>query len=326
MNKTINKKLLLTLSLLAYGFQVAGAYATDVREEERSSRSLFRSASGASGAASSHIASVPAHSTSIKEEEKQSSWGLFKSVAGCTSAGIATAVGSVYAFGDKQEELVQLKSKAINGTWILGNFLWEQTYNLGNFICKNTNTLCEWMRDTYAPYHPTVQYAANEAIRLGLEGCTAVEETVREHPYVAAGFVLTFVTAVGITYSIQKSKSNKAESLLEEEKKKSIALAKELEEVKAKEIKSRQLAIKAREALKAQNPHIGPTVAKTVTNANPIIRVIGDDKSSTQSHVGDVQGGSVTFNLIVGDNPLSGHTMGQYQKFQPARVITDSSH
>lgn len=323
MNKTINKKLLLTLSLLAYGFQVSGANATEIREEEQASRSLFRSATGS---ASSHTASAGAHTTSIKEEEKRSSWGLFKSVAGYTSAGIATAVGSIYAFGDKQEELIQLKSRAINGVTVAGQILWEQTRSLGTMLYNGTAASYQFLCDTYEPYHPTVKYVADEAIRLGFEGCTAVKQTVIEHPYVATGFAVTFVAAVGITYAVQKSKANKAEHLLEEEKKRTAELAKELEKVKAEEKKARQLAIKAREALRAENPHIGPTVAKTVTNANPMIRVIGDDKSSTQSHVGDVQGGSVTFNLIVGDNPLSGHTMGQYQKFQPARVITDSSH
>lgn len=323
MNKIINKKLLLTLSLLAYGFQVSGANATEIREEEQASRSLFRSATGS---ASSHIAFAGSHTTSIKEEEKRSSWGLFKSVAGYTSAGIATAVGSIYAFGDKQEELIQLKSRAINGATVAGQILWQQTRSLGTMLYNSTAASYQFLCDTYEPYHPTVKYVADETIRLGLEGCTAVKQTVIEHPYVATGFAVTFVAAVGITYAVQKRKANKAERLLEEEKKRSAELAKELEKVKAEEKKARQLAIKAREALRAENPHIGPTVAKTVTNVNPMIRVIGDDKSSTQSHVGDVQGGSVTFNLIVGDTPLSGHTMGQYQKFQPARVLTDSSH
>lgn len=290
MNNKFNKKLLLTLSILAYGLQVSGAQATRLAEEETST-----------------------------------TWSSIKSAAKYTTAATTTAVASVYAFGDKQEELFELKKQAIKGAFSLGTTLWDYGTVFCNSVSNLKTSFYQWAYDTYMPWHPTACYAASEFIRLGTEGCTAIRQTITEHPYVATGVAVTFVAAVGITHMIHKSTTHKAKQLLSEEKQKNTEMQKELLEAQEETQKAKTLAIKTAEKLKklrAARTTAGPTVVspkttiKPQTNIKPEVTIDGHNTSAPKARALGGQGGNVTFNLVVPGTPetLSGFSSQVFSK------------
>lgn len=307
MHNKFNKKLLLTLSILAYGLQVSGAHAT----------------------------------RQLAEEETSINWNSIKSAATYTTAGVTTAVASVYAFGDKQEELVELKKQAVKGVISVGQSLWNNGTALYKLTRGAVSDFSQWASDTYMPYHPTVCHVASEGVRLVTDAYAAVEQTITEHPYVAAGVAVTFVAAVGITHMIHKSKTNKAEQLLAKEKQKIAKIQQELQEAQEEAKKAKQEALKAtRFATKAADKltelqeaqkTVGPTVVsptttiKPQTNIKPDVTIDGHNTSSPRARAvsGGGQGGNVTFNLVLPGTPetLSGFLPSMLQGKTPTTPL-----
>lgn len=252
MEHILNRKLLLTLTTLAYTFNVSAAHATNITDDESfSSRA----------------------------------WSTVKSGAFYATGFVASAT----VYETERETFLHAKNQAVQYGCETGLFLADQASKGYKTSVSLLSSAYNWGYDTYMPYHPTVCHVTSEAMRLGTEGITALHQTITEHPYVSLGVAVTFAASIGIAYFYGKNKASQASKLMEEKEAAALLEKRRVEERNATLLEE----IKALREKKAPNTSV-------VTKANPT--ATSDNKgtiTSSPTVSPNVQGGSVTFNLVL---------------------------
>lgn len=260
----LNKKLLLTLSALAYGLHAGGAHATPIEEESTIKRA----------------------------------YSMVKSAGKYAAVG----VGSVYLYGDEQETLIKAQATALNYGQKFGVYLLDAFQTAYSTTSSALTASYTFAYDTYMPYHPTVVHYASEALKISEEGLSALKDTVIEHPYVALGVAAAFAASVGVTYAYGSHNARKAEQFLKEKQEAErkterllIAAKRKIEKSeRAKEELAKQLAAlkDSKSAHGNQTTSFGPIKSDHQTSS--------DTHAEMRTGPSKAQSGNVTFNLVIG--------------------------
>jgi hypothetical protein len=272
MGHILNRKLLLTLTTLAYAFNVSTLQASKFNDEESFSDRAFNTV-------------------------KSGAYGAVKMGAyGATSA--ATFVAGVTAYEAERETFLHAKNQMVHYGCETGLFLADKVVKGYTFCSSLLNSAFSWGYDTYMPYHPTACYATNEAIRLGGEGLSALQQTITDHPYVSTGVAVTFTASIGIAYLFGKNKASHATKLMEEKE------AAALKEKRRMEIENAGLAEQLKELQSAKQQTQSPS--SIVTQTHP--RSSSDNKGTITSNpiVHGGQGGNVTLNIMMTPEMMKG--------------------
>ncbi|MBX9697585.1 MAG: hypothetical protein K2X53_05835 [Alphaproteobacteria bacterium] len=261
MGHTLNRKLLLTLTTLAYAFNASTLQASKLNDEESfSTRALSKVKTGVYGATG--------------------------------------FVASATIYELERERFLHAKNQAVHYGCETGLFLADKVVKGYTFCSSLLNSAYSWSYDTYMPYHPTVCHVTEEAIRLGSEGLSALQQTVTDHPYVSAGVAVTFAASIGIAYLHGKNKASHVTKLMEE---KEAAALKEKSRIEAD---NERLVKQLEELQSAQKQPQSPT--SIVTQTHP--RSSSDNKGTITSNpiVHGGQGGNVTLNIMMTPEMMKG--------------------
>lgn len=272
MGHIFNRKLLLTLTTLAYAFNVSAAQATKLNDEESFSSRAYSLA-------------------------KTAAYGTAK-VGAYGAATAATFVAGVTGYEAERETLLHAKNQILHHSSEAGLFLADKAvkaFKLTSWVLsKGYNAAYE----TYMPYHPTVCHYASELSRLSSEGLEALQQTVTEHPYVSAGVAVTFAVSIGAVYLYGKSKTAHATKLMEEKE------ATALKEKRRIEAENARLEKQVKELQSAKQHTPSPT--SIITHTHPSSKSDNKGKVTSNPITTGGHGGNVTFNLLMTPDMLKG--------------------
>lgn len=179
MGHIFNKKLLLTLTTLAYALNVSTLQASKISDDESfSDRAYSTVKSGAYG-----VAKIGAYSA--------------------TAAGAFVAGVTVYEA--ERETLLHARNQMIHYGSETVLFLADNLGKLYNSASWALNEAWTWTSNTYMPYHPAV-----------CDGVSALYQLGTDHPYMSAGLALAATTSIGIAYFYGKNKTSHAIKVAED--------------------------------------------------------------------------------------------------------------
>ncbi len=270
MGHTLNRKLLLTLTTLAYAFNSSTLQASKLNDEESFSDRAFNTV-------------------------KSGAYGAVKMGAyGATAA--ATFVAGVTAYEAERETFLHAKNQMIHYSCEAGFFLADNVGKFCNLTSWAFNEAYTEISKAYMPYHPAVCQGVSEIARLSSEGFSALQQTVTDHPYVSAGVAVAFAASIGIAYLYGKNKASHATKLLAEKE------AAALKDKRRIEAENERLEKQVKELQSAQTQR--PT--SIVTETHPRSKSDNNGRITSNPIVHGGQGGNVTLNIMMPPEMMKG--------------------